>query len=111
MTPGIFDNPAVLRMGWALLHFLWQGTLIALALKGALMLVDQRSSRLRYALALACLFLMAALPVFLLCKPQRSNSEIPAAYETVQFEIASVTGSTSAPIPIHRRAGFGRQGF
>jgi beta-lactamase regulating signal transducer with metallopeptidase domain len=106
MIPSIFDNPAVLRLGWALLHCLWQGALVALALKGALMLVEQRSSRLRYALALACLFLMAALPVFLLCKPQRSNSDIPAAYETVQFEIASVTGSTSAPIPIDRKPDF-----
>ncbi|HTY64202.1 MAG TPA: M56 family metallopeptidase [Acidobacteriota bacterium] len=107
MIPFIFDNPAVLRMGWALLHFLWQGTVIALALKGALMLLGQRSSsRLRYALALACLFLMAALPVFLLCKPQRSNSNIPAAYETVQFETASFTGSTATAIPIDRKPDF-----
>jgi beta-lactamase regulating signal transducer with metallopeptidase domain len=106
MIPSIFDNPAVLRMGWALFHFLWQGALIALALKGALMLVEQRSSRLRYALALACLFLMAALPVLLLCKPQRRISDIPAAYQAVQFETASVTGSTSAPIPIYRKPEF-----
>ena len=103
MIPGIFDNPAGLRMGWALFHFLWQGALIALALKGALMLVEQRSSRLRYALALACLFLMAALPVFLLCKTQKRNSDISAAYETVQFETFSVNGSASASIPIQRK--------
>jgi beta-lactamase regulating signal transducer with metallopeptidase domain len=106
MISSIFDNPAVMRIGWALLHFLWQGILIALALKGALMLVERRSSRLRYALALACLFLMAALPVFLLCRPQRSNSDITAAYETVQFETASVTGSASTLIPIHRNPDF-----
>jgi beta-lactamase regulating signal transducer with metallopeptidase domain len=106
MIPSIFDNPGVLRLGWALLHFLWQGTLLALALKGALMLVPQRSSRLRYALTLACLFLMAALPVFLLCKPERRNSDIPAAYETIQFETAYATGSTSASIPINRKPDF-----
>jgi beta-lactamase regulating signal transducer with metallopeptidase domain len=111
MIPGIFDSPAVVRMGWALIHFLWQGTLIALALKGALMLVEQCSSRLRYALALACLFLMAALPVFLLCKPQRRISDIPAVYETVQFETASVTGSTSAQIPIDRKPDFAAKVF
>jgi beta-lactamase regulating signal transducer with metallopeptidase domain len=111
MIPSIFDNAALLRMGWALLHFLWQGTLIALALKGALMLVEQRSSRLRYALALACLFLMAALPVSLLCKPQRRNSDIPAAYETVQFETASVTDLTSVSIPIQRKPDFHAQVF
>ncbi len=111
MIPGIFDNLAVLRTGWALFHFLWQGSLIALALKGALMLIEQRSSRLRYGLALACLFLMAALPVFLLCKPQRSNSDIRAAYETVQFEAASVTDSAFAPTPIDREPDFGTRVF
>lgn len=116
MIPGIFDNPAALRMGWALLHFLWQGTLIALALKGALMLVEQRFARLRYALALLCLFLMAALPVFLLCKPQRSNSDIPAAHETLQFETASVPGSTFGstlliPNPLDRKPDFGAKVF
>jgi beta-lactamase regulating signal transducer with metallopeptidase domain len=106
MIPGIFDNPAVLMMGWALLHFLWQGTLIALALKGALMLVEQRSSRLRYAFALVCLFLMAASPVFLLCKRQSKNSETTAVYEAVQFEMATATGSASDLIPIQRKPDF-----
>ncbi|MBP1624329.1 MAG: family metallopeptidase [Acidobacteria bacterium] len=106
MIPGIFDNPAVLRPGWALLHFLWQGTLIALALKGALMLVEQRFSRLRYALALACLFLMAASPVLLLCKPEGRISDIPPAYEPVWFERTAVTDLTSAPIPIDRKPDF-----
>jgi hypothetical protein len=64
MIPVIFDNPAVLKMGWVLLHFLWQGTLIALALKGALMLVQQRSSSLRCALALSCLFLIGCIARF-----------------------------------------------
>jgi bla regulator protein blaR1 len=101
MIPGIFDNPVVLRMGWALIHFLWQGSLIALVLKGALMLVEPCSSRLRYALTFACLILMAALPVFLLCKPQRRIMDIPAACETVHFETSSVTGLTSVSLPIH----------
>jgi beta-lactamase regulating signal transducer with metallopeptidase domain len=100
MILSIFNNPDVLRMGWALLHFLWQGTMIALALKGALMVAKHNSSRLRYALALVSLFLMAALPVFVLYKPQTSYSDIPVAHDTVRFETALTTGSTTAPIPI-----------
>ena len=111
MIPGIFDNPALFRMGWALLHFLWQGTLIALALKGALMLIEQRSSSLRYALALFCLFLMAALPVFLLCRPQSGNSDIPATYGTVQFETMPQNVSTSGSIPIQRKPDFRTRAF
>jgi beta-lactamase regulating signal transducer with metallopeptidase domain len=111
MIPCIFDNPALFRMGWALLHFLWQGTLIALALKGALMLIEQRSSSLRYALALSCLFLMAALPVFLLCRPQSGNSDIPATYETIQFETMPQTVSTSGSIPNQRKPDFLTRAF
>jgi beta-lactamase regulating signal transducer with metallopeptidase domain len=106
MIPTIFASPAVLRIGWALLHFLWQGTLIALALKGALMLVEQRSSRLRYALALACLFLMATLPIFLLCKPQRSDLDVPATHETIRLETAPLIGSSSDSMLIRRTPDF-----
>jgi hypothetical protein len=49
---------------------------------------------------------MTSLPVFLLCKPERRNSDIPAAHETVQFETAYATGSTSASIPINRKPDF-----
>jgi beta-lactamase regulating signal transducer with metallopeptidase domain len=106
MILGILENPAMLRMGWALLHFLWQGTLLALALKGALALIEHRFSRLRYGLAAACLFLMAALPVFLLCKPQKGNAEVPAAYGNMQFEAIPASGSSSAPIPVERKPDF-----
>jgi beta-lactamase regulating signal transducer with metallopeptidase domain len=106
MIQEVFENPAILRIGWALLHFLWQGTMIGLALKGALMLLEQRSSKLRYALALACLFLMAVLPVFLLCKPQSRNSDFPAVYETVQLGTVPESDSTAAPVPIERRPDF-----
>ena len=106
MIPDIFESSAMLRVGWALLHFLWQGAVIALALKGALTVAERSSSRLRYSLALACLFLMAALPVFVLCKPQNSQSDIPAASETIQFESAATTDSTTASIPIPSKPDF-----
>jgi TonB family protein len=106
MTPNFFDSPDMQRIGWALLHFLWQGALIALALKGAMMLLERRSSRLRYALALASLLLMAALPVFLLCKPQGSSFARPPAYEAIQFGPTYVTVSTAASVPIHSKPEF-----
>jgi beta-lactamase regulating signal transducer with metallopeptidase domain len=70
------------------------------------MLAARSSSMLRYALALVSLFLMAALPVLLLCKPRNNYSDAPAAYETVQSETATTSGSTAASIPIHRKADF-----
>ena len=37
-------------VGWVLLHFVWQGALIALALAIALAVTGERQARLRYAL-------------------------------------------------------------
>lgn len=49
-------------LGWALLHSLWQGGLLAVVLAGALSLLKGRSASLRYALACAALVLMIAAP-------------------------------------------------
>ncbi|HZA35037.1 MAG TPA: M56 family metallopeptidase [Vicinamibacterales bacterium] len=49
--------------GWTLLHFVWQGTLAALALGFALALVPRRWARGRYVLACVALLGMVALPV------------------------------------------------
>jgi bla regulator protein blaR1 len=50
-------------LGWTLLHFLWQGAMIALLLGATLCLVPSRASWLRYALACAAMALMAAFPL------------------------------------------------
>ncbi|NPC86746.1 M56 family metallopeptidase, partial [Pyxidicoccus fallax] len=50
-------------LGWALLHSLWQGALVALLLVGALALVGRRAAHARYALACGALVLSLALPV------------------------------------------------
>ncbi|XXF76224.1 M56 family metallopeptidase [Myxococcaceae bacterium GXIMD 01537] len=51
-----------LSLGWALLHLLWQGVLVAAALALALLLLDRRAASVRYALACGALALMLALP-------------------------------------------------
>ncbi|MFP2963552.1 transcriptional regulator, partial [Myxococcus sp. 1LA] len=50
-------------LGWALLHSLWQGTLVALLLAAALLTVGRRAAHARYALACGALVLALALPV------------------------------------------------
>jgi|GEM_PF-514949 len=50
-------------LGWALLHSLWQGTLVALMLAAALLTVGRRAAHTRYALACGALVLALALPV------------------------------------------------
>ena len=49
-------------MGWSLIHFLWQGTLIALTLELGLLGLRKSSVELRYMVRCAALVLMAAAP-------------------------------------------------
>jgi beta-lactamase regulating signal transducer with metallopeptidase domain len=55
------------RVGWALIHSLWQGTAVALLLAGAMRLLRGRSPQLRWALACAALALMVAMPAVTAC--------------------------------------------
>lgn len=56
-------QPWAQALGWALLHFLWQGALLGLLAWGALALLRGASARTRYGLACAFLVLMVAAPV------------------------------------------------
>ena len=54
--------PALVRaLGWTLLHSLWQGAVVALALVGLLLLLRGHSARVRYATATAALSLLLLL--------------------------------------------------
>src|ERR1035438_9432387 len=73
------QNPAVHALGWTLLHFLWQGTLVATLLAGILGLLSRRSPQLRYVVACCALVLMLALPLItwqhLAAEPQIAEVE------------------------------------
>ena len=56
------DHPLTARLGWTLLHFLWQGAAVAAALSLALALMRNRSARSRYAAACGAMALLVALP-------------------------------------------------
>ena len=56
-------NPAAQRIGWGLIHFLWQGAVVAVLLAITLSLLRHRSARARWAASCGALALMALLPV------------------------------------------------
>ena len=68
---------AMHSLGWALLHFLWQGTALA-ALAAVFMALCRRSS-MRYALAVGALILMLAAPIatFFLLTPSGMATPAP----------------------------------
>ena len=52
-------------LGWTLIHFLWQGTAIALALAMGLAVLPRRAARIRYAAGCFALLLMLIVLVHL----------------------------------------------
>ncbi len=56
-------NNAWLVAGWTMIHFLWLGTLVAVAALLGRLLLRRASPNVRYLTALACLAILAALPV------------------------------------------------
>jgi beta-lactamase regulating signal transducer with metallopeptidase domain len=63
MIPSFFHLltlPGSIRLGWALVHFLWQGLVIAGLLEVALLIVGRKNASLRHLLCGAALFLMTA---------------------------------------------------
>jgi ankyrin repeat protein/beta-lactamase regulating signal transducer with metallopeptidase domain len=60
MIPDFFSSPLVAAIGWALLHSLWQGTLLAVVLGLLLVLLRQFSSQTRYVIIGLFMALFAA---------------------------------------------------
>src|SRR5258708_37632244 len=56
----LLRQPLILALGWALVHFLWQGALIAMLLGGADLLLRKAGAGVRYAAACASMLAMLA---------------------------------------------------
>jgi beta-lactamase regulating signal transducer with metallopeptidase domain len=73
------ELPPVHALGWTLLHFCWQGSIVAIILACALRPIPLRASRLRYLIACTAMAFMVMLPAITFCvletntqpKPQR----------------------------------------
>ncbi len=83
----------IYALGWSLLHFLWQGALIALCLEVALVALRKSSSDVRYAARCGALALMGLAPVitFLVIRPT-----LPAAAASVPMVTSAEAATTAA---------------
>lgn len=59
----LFREPVVQAVGWALLHFIWQGALVGAGAALALRLLRHGAADVRYVVAAIALTLMATMPV------------------------------------------------
>ena len=62
VVTAFLSQPIVERIGWALVHFLWQAAVVAALLGVALLLLQNRSPNARYLAACAALAVMLAAP-------------------------------------------------
>jgi beta-lactamase regulating signal transducer with metallopeptidase domain len=87
-------------LGWTLLHFIWQGILVALALSGALALLRRARPHVRYAVNCGALVVMfgCALATFLTLAVAGTAYHPPAAASwplAIANEVRSVAGAAS----------------
>ena len=57
------NGPVAEAVGWALLHLIWQGAVVAAILAAVLALLDRRSANARYAASCAALTLLLVLGI------------------------------------------------
>src|SRR5262249_30679833 len=57
MVETLLARPSMIALGWALLHFIWQGTLVALLLAGVLRAFRSWSTNARYGAACVAMIL------------------------------------------------------
>src|SRR5690349_12651438 len=98
----ILQHDLVQTVGWALLHFVWQGCLIALLLFCALVLEARRSAQMRYWSACTALLLMALAPLVTmnsLRDPSVVNTTLTQRLEPFQADRWSAPTSFEAFTP------------
>src|SRR5690242_7149792 len=98
----LLNTTAAQALGWTLLHFLWQGTLIA-ALFTLACLVARGSARVRYLLAALALLAMpvAFTLTFVRLLPEQAAKMIPSAQagEGVWRNVTPGSLAPATPLP------------
>src|SRR4030042_583129 len=79
----ILSHQVVYKLGWTLLHLLWQAGVVALLLAILLRLLRRASANFRYIVACSALALVVMLPVVTI-----QLIQTPASYSAVRAESA-----------------------
>jgi len=95
LPESLFSGALVQRLGWALVHFLWQGVAVALLLAGVLACLRRRSAGARYVAATTAMLVLLTLPVATFCL-------VPAAEPAVETspKTPAVTQAPRTPTPM-----------
>ena len=95
MTDPLLDTPLVQSIGWALIHFVWQGTVIGIATALALRALAGARPTMRYAVACFSLALMLIVPIVAVLTDRASDS-------VTAISTAADSINVVPPVPLDR---------
>ncbi len=97
LTP--FSEPWVQRLGWVLIHFIWQGTGIALLLAVILRIFIRSSAHIRYLIIGSALLMCGVMPIatWSILASQSESFVLPV---TVPHSVTALKIATSAPLDL-----------
>ncbi len=122
MNETLLARPIFQVLGWALLHFLWQGALVALLYASLRVILQRRTANVRYAVACGALVLMLASPIataliikrsFPQPQPLAQSQDVPASWKTDEAlagqainaqAVEPVTWTAATPAPAQAAA-------
>jgi hypothetical protein len=101
MIPVAIEAQSLLHaLGWTLLHFCWQGALIAVLLWCVLALLSERTPQQRYIAACTALMLMAVLPLVTFTQLiTASHGDAHAIIVFVPLDPAAIQGNATLQGP------------
>ena len=98
----LLTKPLFQALGWALVHFIWQGAMVAILYAGLAALLRRRAANVRYSVACAAMLLMLALPVATVFIIEQSSARSLDESLVRRTADAQSTASTTA-LPDGRR--------
>ena len=93
----IFSHPFLNALGWALLHFIWQGAVVTLVLASLLFVLNGYAARIRYGLALSAMLFMPILFAITTWQIWYSLQEIVVYSQPVSPAVPSASSLATPP--------------
>ncbi|MEN3335723.1 MAG: hypothetical protein V7641_5088 [Blastocatellia bacterium] len=97
----LLTRPLFQALGWALVHFIWQGAMVALLYAGLAALLRRRTANVRYSIACAAMLLMLALPVVTVFIIEQSSTR--SLNESLVRQTAAQATANATALPDGRR--------
>lgn len=99
----LLDKPIFLALGWTLIHFIWQGALIALLYVASSVLLRRFTANVRYAAACGGMLLMLIAPVVTILTISSATTQLNSVAVTGTDKVVQ-TSEAIAPQPVNQLA-------